>query len=62
VAAAGNFINYLRQWRRRRLENLKIFSVIGGGGSADRLTPLLTTVHLIAERTVIVFTRRHNYY
>jgi hypothetical protein len=40
AAAAENFINCLRQ-RRRRLENLKIFSVIGGGGSAARLTPLI---------------------
>jgi hypothetical protein len=35
---------FIRQ--RRRLENLKIFSVIGGGGggSATRLTPLLATI------------------
>jgi hypothetical protein len=39
AAAAENFINSLRQ--RRRLENLKMFSVISGsGGSAARLTPL----------------------
>ncbi len=52
AAAAENFINCLRQ-RRRRLENLKIFPVIGGGGwiffekisggggLAARLTPLI---------------------
>jgi hypothetical protein len=51
AAAAEIFINCLRQ-RRRRLENLSKFSVIGGGGwiffekigggggSAARLTPL----------------------
>jgi hypothetical protein len=38
AAAAEIFINCLRQ-RRRRLENLSKFSVIGGG-SAARLTPL----------------------
>jgi hypothetical protein len=39
AAAAENFINCLRQ-RQRRLENLKVFSVIGSG-SAARLTSLI---------------------
>jgi hypothetical protein len=53
-AAAGKFQFFSLCRRRRRLENLKIFSVIsgggwifferisgGGGGSAARLTPLV---------------------
>ncbi len=45
AAAAESFINCLRQRRRRRLENLNILSVIGGGWIFCRkdqrqLTPL----------------------
>ncbi len=55
AAAAEIFINCLMQ-RRRRLENLSKFSVIGGGGwiffekigggAAARLTPLDTPIYV----------------
>jgi hypothetical protein len=53
--------------RRRRLENLKIFSVIGGGGwiffvnisggggSAARLTPLIGAYFFIAQKFLQIF-------
>jgi hypothetical protein len=49
---------FIRQ--QRRLENLNIFSVIGGdGGSAARLTPLSTRIYRYTANTTktIIFSK-----